>query len=162
MAVAVSAASGTGTIQGHVRLSGPAPGNPIIRMGMDPMCAKLNAGPSRPLQQIVVRGADGGLANVFVTLKGTFANVPPPGAPVVIRQVKCVDAPRVVAKGRGLIAQRIKALGREYDIPTVENVPLAQSLYRLVNVGQDIPMELYKAVAEVLAYVYNARKRFGG
>jgi flagellar biosynthetic protein FlhB len=73
-----------------------------------------------------------------------------------------MDAPRVVAKGRGLIAQRIKALGREYDIPTVENVPLAQSLYRLVNVGQDIPMELYKAVAEVLAYVYNARKRFGG
>jgi hypothetical protein len=57
MAVAVAAAGGTGTIQGHVRLSGPAPGNPIIRMGMDPMCAKLNAGPSRPLQQIVVRSA---------------------------------------------------------------------------------------------------------
>jgi hypothetical protein len=96
MAVAVSAASGTGTIQGHVRLSGPAPGNPIIRMGMDPMCAKLNAGPARPLQQIVVRGADGGLANVFVTLKGTFPKVAPPSEPVVIRQVKCLDAPRVV------------------------------------------------------------------
>jgi hypothetical protein len=96
MAAAVSAASSTGTIQGHVRLSGPAPGNPIIRMGMDPMCAKLNAGPSRPLQQIVVEGADGGLANVFVTLKGTFPKVAPPTAPVVIRQVKCIDEPRVV------------------------------------------------------------------
>jgi plastocyanin len=96
MALAVSAASSTGTIQGHVRLSGPAPGNPIIRMGMDPMCAKLNAGPARPVQQIVLRGADGALANAFVTLKGTFANVPPPSAPVVIRQVKCVDEPRVV------------------------------------------------------------------
>jgi flagellar biosynthesis protein FlhB len=72
-----------------------------------------------------------------------------------------MDAPRVLAKGRGLIAQKIKELGREYDIPTVENVPLAQSLYRLVDIGQDIPIELYKAVAEVLAYVYNARKRFG-
>src|SRR5438045_1169540 len=50
MAAAVSAASATGTIQGHVRLTGPAPGNPIIRMGMDPMCAQLNAGPSRPAQ----------------------------------------------------------------------------------------------------------------
>jgi len=92
----VSAAGGTGTIQGHVRLSGPAPGNPIIRMGMDPMCAKLNAGPARPVQEIVVRSADGGLANAFVTLKGTFPKVTPPSAPVVIRQVKCVDAPRVV------------------------------------------------------------------
>src|SRR5690348_3170179 len=96
MALALSAASGTGTIQGHVRLSGPAPGNPIIRMGMDPMCANLNAGPSRPVQQIVLRSADGGLANAFVTLKGTFAKVPPPSAPVVIRQVKCIDEPRVV------------------------------------------------------------------
>ena len=68
-------------------------------------------------------------------------------------------APRVIAKGRNLIAQRIKALGREHDIPTVENVPLARALYRSVNIEQEIPMELYKAVAEVLAYVYKIRKR---
>ena len=71
-----------------------------------------------------------------------------------------MGAPRVIAKGRDLIAQKIRALGREYDIPTVENVPLARALYRQVDVDQEIPMELYKAVAEVLAYVYNARKRF--
>jgi flagellar biosynthetic protein FlhB len=70
-----------------------------------------------------------------------------------------MNAPRVIAKGRDRIAQKIKALGREHDIPTVENVPLAQALYRLVNIDQDIPMELYKAVAEVLAYVYKIRKR---
>jgi hypothetical protein len=92
----VSAAAATGTIQGRVRLSGPAPGNPIIRMGMDPMCAKLNAGPSKPVQELVLRSADGGLANAFVTLKGTFPKVAAPRDPVVIRQVKCVDAPRVV------------------------------------------------------------------
>jgi flagellar biosynthetic protein FlhB len=70
-----------------------------------------------------------------------------------------MTAPRVVAKGRDLIAEKIKALGREHDIPTVENVPLARALYRLVDVGQEIPMELYKAVAEVLAYVYKVRHR---
>jgi flagellar biosynthetic protein FlhB len=71
-----------------------------------------------------------------------------------------MGAPRVLAKGRDLIAQKIRELGREYDIPTVENVPLARALYRLVDVDQEIPMELYKAVAEVLAYVYKIRKRF--
>ena len=68
-------------------------------------------------------------------------------------------APRVVAKGRNWIAQKIKELGREHDIPTVENVPLARALYRSVDIEQEIPMELYKAVAEVLAYVYKIRKR---
>ena len=71
-----------------------------------------------------------------------------------------MGAPRVIAKGRDWLAQRIKALGREYDIPTVENVPLARALYRSVEVDQEIPLELYKAVAEVLAFVYKARKRF--
>jgi flagellar biosynthesis protein FlhB len=68
-------------------------------------------------------------------------------------------APRVVAKGRNWLAQKIKELGREHDIPTVENVPLARALYRSVDIEQEIPMELYKAVAEVLAYVYKIRKR---
>src|SRR3989454_1120133 len=68
-------------------------------------------------------------------------------------------APRVIAKGRNWIAQRIKQLGREHDIPTVENKPLARALYRSVKIEQEIPMELYKAVAEVLAYVFKIRNR---
>jgi len=68
-------------------------------------------------------------------------------------------APRVVAKGRNLLAQKIRELGREHDIPTVENVPLDRALYRSVGIEQEIPMELYKPVAEVLAYVYKSRKR---
>ena len=64
-------------------------------------------------------------------------------------------APRVVAKGR--LAQT--ELGREHDIPTVENVSLACALYRSSDVEQEIPTELYKPVAEVLAYVYKIRKR---
>jgi len=70
-----------------------------------------------------------------------------------------MTAPRVVAKGQDLIAQRIKELGREHDIPTVENVSLARALYRSVDIEQEIPIELYKAVAEVLAYVYKVRHR---
>ena len=70
-----------------------------------------------------------------------------------------MPAPRVIAKGRNLIAAKLKSLGREHDIPTVENVPLARALYRSVDIEQEIPAELYKAVAEVLAYVYKIRKR---
>jgi flagellar biosynthetic protein FlhB len=69
-----------------------------------------------------------------------------------------MPAPRVLAKGLDFVAQRIKELGREHDIPTVENVPLARALYRSVEVGQEIPVDLYKAVAEVLAYVYRIRR----
>lgn len=68
-------------------------------------------------------------------------------------------APRVVAKGRNWLAERIKEVGREYDIPQVENVTLARALYRSVDIGQEIPLHLYKAVAEVLAYVFKARKQ---
>jgi flagellar biosynthetic protein FlhB len=63
-------------------------------------------------------------------------------------------APIVVAKGAGVIAQRIRRLAMEHNIPIVERKPLAQLLYREVNIGRSIPSESYAAVAEVLAYVY--------
>ena len=66
-------------------------------------------------------------------------------------------APRVVAKGAGLIADRIKDLARKHAVLMVENKPLAQSLYRTVEVGDDIPASFYQTVAEVLAYVYRQR-----
>jgi flagellar biosynthetic protein FlhB len=69
-----------------------------------------------------------------------------------------MGAPRVLAKGVEWLAQRIKEEGRLHDIPTVENVPLARALYGSVEIDQEIPGELYKAVAEVLAFVYKARK----
>lgn len=70
-----------------------------------------------------------------------------------------MDAPQVVAKGARLIAERIKKIAREHGVPIVENKPLAQSLYKMVEVGRTIPETLYKAVAEVLAYVYTRRQR---
>ncbi len=66
-------------------------------------------------------------------------------------------APIVVAKGAGVMAQRIRQLALENDIPIVEKKPLAQALYRDVEVDQPIPEENYAAVAEVLAYVYQLK-----
>lgn len=66
-------------------------------------------------------------------------------------------APVVVAKGAGVLAQRIRRLGLEHGIPIVERKELAQSLYKHVEVGQPIPTEQYAAVAEVLRYVYQLK-----
>ena len=64
------------------------------------------------------------------------------------------SAPRVVAKGRDLVALRIRQKAIDLQIPIVENKPLAQALYKSVEVGQEIPPHLYRAVAEILAYIY--------
>ncbi len=68
-----------------------------------------------------------------------------------------MDAPLLMAKGMNLIADRIKALGREHGIPILENRMLAQTLYRTVDVGGEIPPRLYRAVAEILTYVYKLK-----
>ncbi|MCK8058775.1 MULTISPECIES: flagellar biosynthesis protein FlhB [unclassified Fusibacter] len=68
-------------------------------------------------------------------------------------------APKVVAKGRDLIAQNIKKIAKENDVPVVENKPLARSLYAAVEIGEYIPSELFEAVADVLAYVYKLKNR---
>ena len=68
-------------------------------------------------------------------------------------------APQVVAKGVGLIAARIKEIGEEHSIPKVENPPLAKAIYKTAEIGQQIPAELYPAVAEVLAFVYRLKRR---
>lgn len=67
-------------------------------------------------------------------------------------------APVVVAKGRNLLAQRIKREARWHGIPVVENPPLAQALYRATEVGQSIPAKLYTAVAEILAFIYRTQR----
>jgi flagellar biosynthesis protein FlhB len=68
-----------------------------------------------------------------------------------------MEAPKVLAKGRNLLAEEIKAEARWAGVPIIENPPLARSLYRSVEVGQPIPMDLYAAVAAILAYLYRQR-----
>lgn len=72
---------------------------------------------------------------------------------------KKMAAPEVVAKGRGFIAQRIREEAEKNGVPIVERPPLAQALHRSVEVGQPIPKELFRAVAEVLALIYRQSGR---
>ncbi|MBW1758814.1 MAG: flagellar biosynthesis protein FlhB [Deltaproteobacteria bacterium] len=66
-------------------------------------------------------------------------------------------APRVIAKGAGFIAGRIREIAKENDIPIVEHKPLAQTLFKAAEIGDFIPVDLYRAVAEILAYVYRLK-----
>ncbi len=70
------------------------------------------------------------------------------------------DAPVVVAKGKGLIADKIIALAEEYDIPLYQDPDLVEVL-STIDLGHMIPVELYQAVAEVLAFVYRMNGNFG-
>ncbi|MGN1107755.1 MAG: flagellar biosynthesis protein FlhB [Oscillospiraceae bacterium] len=69
------------------------------------------------------------------------------------------NAPQVVAKGKDYLAQRIVAIAEENDVMTIEDPPLARSLYSMVDVGREIPAELYNAVAEVLTVVYREKHK---
>ncbi len=72
---------------------------------------------------------------------------------------KEMKAPKVLAKGKRLVAQEIRRLAKEHHIPIIENPPLAQAMYPLIEVDEEIPLDFYKAVAEILAFVYNLKKK---
>jgi flagellar biosynthetic protein FlhB len=78
---------------------------------------------------------------------------------IAIRYRVAEGAPVVTAKGFDEVAQHIKQLARDYDVPVIENKPLARALAAKVKVGKVIPVELFVAVAEVLAFVFRLRKR---
>jgi flagellar biosynthetic protein FlhB len=91
-------------------------------------------------------------ADVVITNPTTFA--------VALRyDAANMDSPVVVAKGARLIAERIREIAVENDVPIVEKPPLARSLYRTMEVGQTVPESLFQAVAEVLRYVYQIDRR---
>lgn len=68
-------------------------------------------------------------------------------------------SPEVIAKGADVMALKIREIAKEHNIPIVENVPLARGLYKTVKEGQGVPRNLYKAVAEVLAFVYKLKRK---
>ena len=70
-----------------------------------------------------------------------------------------MDAPKVIAKGTDFVAQKIKMIAKEHDVIMVENRPLARAMYDQVEIGQAVPEEFFKAVAEVLAYVYRIKRK---
>ncbi len=76
---------------------------------------------------------------------------------IALKYDEGLPAPRVVAKGAGYVAQKIKAIAKENDVPLVENKPLARAMFKSTEIGDFIPVELYQAVAEILAYVYRLK-----
>lgn len=90
-------------------------------------------------------------ADVIITNPTHFA--------VALKYEPGMPAPIVLAKGQDLVAQKIKEIARDNRVPIVENKPLARAIYAAVEPGDSIPQELFKAVAEVLAYVYKLKQR---
>ena len=122
-------AAATGTITGRVRLTGAAPASPIIRMGADPLCGRANAG-KRLTQDMVLRSADGGLANAFVDLQGSFPSTPAPAARVTIDQRGCIFVPRVIGAHVG---QTLQITNSD---PTGHNVHSLSTRGNAFNVSQ--------------------------
>jgi len=118
----------------------------LKRMEGDPLVKQRRTRVARQLalQRI---GHDVPAADVVVTNPTHFS--------VALRYVsEKMTAPRVVAKGADFMAMRIRQVATQHGVPLVERKDLAQSLYRTVDVGQEVPPEHYNAVAEILAYVY--------
>jgi flagellar biosynthetic protein FlhB len=68
-------------------------------------------------------------------------------------------APRVVAKGAGVVATKIREEAAKHGVPLVEDIPLARTIFRLCDVNDEIPAELYDAVARLLAFIYGLKAR---
>jgi plastocyanin len=126
---AAGAQANTGTIKGRISVSGKAPGNPVIRMGMDPMCARINAG-KRVVDEVVVASLDGSLANAFVKLDGSFPRTPVPVEPVTIDQRGCIYVPRVVG---ARVGQVLRIRNDENLLHNVHSISTAANGF---NIGQ--------------------------
>ncbi len=92
-------------------------------------------------------------ADVVITNPTHFA--------IALKYEKDMGAPVVLAKGAGHIAEKIKEIAKKHKVPMVENKTVARLLYKVCNVGTEIPQSLYRAVAEILAHVYRLRGKNG-
>lgn len=125
-----------GTIIGNVKLTAAAPRNPRIPMGADPTCLTINAG--KPVeQQTVVRAADGGLANVFANVKGTFPQTAV-GAPATIDQRACTYHPRVQGARVG------QTLQIKNSDATLHNIHSMSTKGNTFNAGQPVAGMIFK------------------
>jgi len=121
-----------------------AMGDPNVKMAQRAMARRLL------MRQMM---ADVPKADVIVTNPTHYA--------VALKYERGKDtAPVVLAKGQNLFAQRIKAIGAKFEVPTVENKPVARALYKFGQVGKPIPAQLYQAIAEILGYVYRTHRYY--
>jgi plastocyanin len=168
-----SAQGSTGTVKGRISFTGKEPGNRVIRMGMDPMCASANAG-KRPINEVYLVGGNNGLGNVFVKLEGSFPATPVPSQPVEIDQAACFYKPRVVgarvgqalrlkngdnllhnvhsdsAKGNGFnFAEPVKGMQRDVTLKDEEMLRIGCDVHRWMTAWVGIVPHPYFAVSDV-------------
>ncbi|MFN7453513.1 MAG: flagellar biosynthesis protein FlhB [Pseudobdellovibrionaceae bacterium] len=93
--------------------------------------------------------------------KATVIITNPTHIAIALRYDDQVPAPQLVAKGADLVAEKIKEIARQNNIPIIENKPLARTIFKTMKLGQVIPRELYVAVAEVLSFVFRLKRKAG-
>ena len=118
-------------------------GDPLIK-------SRIRSIMRNKLRQIMMRNVP--RADVIITNPTHFA------VAIEYKQGQ-MTAPRVVAKGVDFLAMKIRDIAMENDIPIVENPPLARQIYFNVDIDQEVPEEMYKAVAQILAYIYSLKER---
>ncbi len=111
-------------------------------------------------REIAQGGGGGGMARVP---EADFVVKNPSHVALAVKYDENMDqAPKVIAKGADLLAEQIVKIAEAYGVPVVENIPLSRALFRLVRVNQEVPADLYRAVAELLLFVYKVKgKSFG-
>jgi flagellar biosynthetic protein FlhB len=131
-----------------------------LRMSRDELKQEMKETDGNPQVKMRIRRIQRQMRRQFMlkeTERATVVVVNPTHFAVALLYEMDMDAPIVLAKGKNLLAQKMKEIARWKEIPILENPPLAQALYKTVDVGQTIPAKLYTAVAEVLAFVFRAQ-----
>lgn len=133
-----------------------------LRMTRQEMKEEMRQSEGDPMIRARVRSAQKEMARKRMMADVPKADVvltnPTTLAVALVYQHGKMKAPKVVAKGAGFIAERIREIARQHGVPVIENKPLARALFKAVKIGDSIPSKLYRAVAEILAYVYRLRR----
>ncbi len=134
-----------------------------LKMSRHDILQEMKSSEGDPLLKMRVRQQQRRLARQRMMDRVPKANVviinPTHFAVALMYDKAKMSAPRVVAKGTLLMAQRIVEIARAHNVPVVQNVPLARALYSGVQIDQEIPPALYQAVAEVLAFVFSLKRK---
>jgi flagellar biosynthetic protein FlhB len=137
-----------------------------LRMSRQELKEEMRQSEGDPMIRARVRSAQKEIARKRMMAEVPKADVvvtnPTTLAVALLYQHGKMKAPKVVAKGAGFIAERIREIARQSGVPVIENKPLARALFKTVKIGDPIPSKLYRAVAEILAYVYRVRNEGRG
>jgi plastocyanin len=144
-----TSSTGVGTIKGSVRFTGSAPRNPLIAMGADPNCVKINAG-SKVYQELVVVNPSGGLANVLVSIVGQVPGAAVPKTPAVIEQRGCIYHPRMSA---AMVGQTLRIINSDATLHNITGISQKGNRFSLGQPGAGMSFDFTLKDPEILMLV---------